>query len=126
MEWVSQPEAWVALASLTILEIVLGIDNIVFISILTGRLPRERQASARLIGLGLAMISRLALLFTISWIIGLTRPLFEVAGLAISARDLILFGGGVFLIYKATVEIHHRLEGESKGDARKVAAPTYA
>src|SRR5690606_24515618 len=113
MEWISQPEAWVALATLTVLEIVLGIDNIVFISILSGRLPKEQQKLARTLGLALAMVSRLALLFTLSWIIGLTEPVFEIFNRGVSVRDLILLGGGIFLIYKATVEIHHRLEGES-------------
>ncbi|HET9493443.1 MAG TPA: TerC family protein [Chloroflexia bacterium] len=112
MEWISDPNAWVALLTLTVLEIVLGIDNIVFISILVGKLPQELQARGRTIGLGLAMITRILLLLTISIIISLTNPLFNVFGLDISVRDLILMGGGLFLLAKATLEIHERLEGE--------------
>jgi predicted tellurium resistance membrane protein TerC len=124
MEWLSNPEAWISLLTLTVLEIVLGIDNIVFISILTGKLPAERQKSARRLGLGLAMITRVLLLLSISWIMTLTAPLFNIAGwvgisegewfekLAISGRDIILIVGGLFLIYKSTTEIHHKLEGE--------------
>jgi len=106
------PEAWVALVTLTLLEIVLGIDNIVFISILTSKLPHEQQARARTIGLGLALLSRVALLFTISWMIRLTAPLFTVFEQEISGRDIILIVGGLFLLAKSTHEIHNRLEGE--------------
>ena len=112
MELLTNPETWVALATLTLLEIVLGIDNVIFISILVQRLPAEARDRARLIGLGLAMGMRILLLLTISWIIGLTEPLFEVAGRPISVRDLILIGGGLFLLWKATTEIHESLEGE--------------
>ncbi|RMH49866.1 MAG: TerC family protein [Bacteroidetes bacterium] len=114
MEWISTPEAWVALATLTALEIVLGIDNIVFISILTNRLPAAQQPRARLIGLGLALFGRVALLLSLTWIMRLTAPLFEVFNEAISGRDLILLAGGLFLIGKSTHEIHARLEGEAE------------
>jgi predicted tellurium resistance membrane protein TerC len=112
-DFLANPETWaIALLTLTVLEIVLGIDNIVFISILVGKLPREQQDRARIIGLGLAMFMRIALLFTISWIIGLTQPWFNILGMDISGRDLILIGGGLFLLGKATFEIHERLEGD--------------
>ena len=124
MEWISSPEAWIALATLAVLEIVLGIDNIVFISILADKLPERQQAKARQIGLLLAMGTRIALLGAISVIMGLTDALFSVLGHAFSGRDLILVGGGVFLLAKATREIHHRLEGdEEKG--RKGGAASY-
>lgn len=110
-EWLASPEAWVALATLTALEIVLGIDNIIFISILVGRLPEHQRKFARTVGLGLAMITRLALLFSLAWVMGLVDPLFHVFGHAISGRDIILIGGGLFLIAKATHEIHGSLEG---------------
>ena len=112
MELLTNPETWVALATLTLLEIVLGIDNVIFISILVQRLPAEARDRARLIGLGLAMGMRIVLLLTISWIIGLTQPLFEIVDSPISVRDLILIGGGLFLLWKATTEIHESLEGE--------------
>ena len=102
----------VALVTLTVLEIVLGVDNIVFIAILSGRLPPDQRQRARLLGLGLALFMRVALLFTLSWVIGLTAPLFSVFGHEVSGRDLILVGGGLFLIAKATFEIHEMLEGE--------------
>jgi predicted tellurium resistance membrane protein TerC len=113
MDWISSPEAWIALATLTVLEIVLGIDNIVFISILASRLPPERQGRARTLGLSLAMATRILLLLSITWMMRLTRPLFAVFGHAFSGRDLILLLGGLFLIWKSTHEIHERLEGES-------------
>jgi predicted tellurium resistance membrane protein TerC len=112
VELLTNPETWVALATLTLLEIVLGIDNVIFISILVQRLPAEVRDRARLIGLGLAMGMRILLLLTISWIIGLTQPLFEIVDRPISVRDLILIGGGLFLLWKATTEIHESLEGE--------------
>ncbi len=111
MDWISDPNAWIALSTLTLLEIVLGIDNIVFISILAGRLPKEDQARARTIGLALAMLGRIVLLLSLNWVMGLTEGLFSVMGRDISGRDLILIVGGVFLIYKSTTEIHHKLEG---------------
>jgi predicted tellurium resistance membrane protein TerC len=110
-EWLTSPEVWIALATLTALEIVLGIDNIIFISILVGRLPMKQRTFARRMGLGLAMIARLALLFSISWVMGLTEPWFTVLAQAISGRDLILIAGGLFLLAKATHEIHNSLEG---------------
>jgi predicted tellurium resistance membrane protein TerC len=110
VDWLSDPQIWASLLTLTALEIVLGIDNLVFITILAGRLPAERQDHARRIGLALALITRLALLGSIAWIVGLTQPLVEILGHAISWRDLILIGGGLFLLYKGTREIHHRLE----------------
>ena len=111
MEWLTNPDIWVALLTLTALEIVLGIDNIVFLSVLTGKLPQEQQAKARRIGLGLALLMRVALLLTISWVIGLTAPIFTLFGMEFSGRDLILLGGGLFLLAKATTEIHESLEG---------------
>lgn len=110
MEWLTNPDIWVALFTLTALEIVLGIDNIVFISILAGKLPAHQQARARTIGLALAMITRVGLLFSLAWIIRLTAPLFTILGQEISGRDLILIGGGLFLIGKSTREIHGKLE----------------
>ncbi len=120
MEWISSPEAWIAFATLAVLEIVLGIDNIIFISILADKLPEEQQPSARRNGLILAMVTRLALLGTISLIMQLTAPLFTTFGHGFSGRDLILIGGGLFLLTKATREIHHRLEGDeaAAGQAR--------
>ena len=113
-EWLASPEAWIALATLTALEIVLGIDNIIFISILVGRLPEQQRDFARRAGLGLAMIARLALLFSISWVMGLTEPWFTVFRQEISGRDVILIGGGLFLLAKSTHEIHNSLEGEDE------------
>ena len=110
---ISDPETWVALLTLTVLEIVLGIDNVIFISILITRLPQEQRDRARKIGLGLAMGMRIALLLTITWIIGLTQPAFTIAGFEFSWRDVILIGGGLFLLWKATTEIHESLEGEA-------------
>src|SRR5918992_890409 len=112
MEWLADPQVWIAFATLTALELVLGIDNIVFISILAGKLPAEQQKKARLEGLALAMLMRVGLLFSLSWIIGLTAPLFTVVGQEISGRDLVLIGGGLFLIGKSTHEIHGKLEGD--------------
>ena len=122
MELLSNPETWVALLTLTVLEIVLGIDNIVFISILTGKLPEEQQARARRVGLGLAMGMRILLLLAISWVIGLTAPLFTILGQELSGRDLILIGGGLFLLGKATLEIHETLEGEEAHTVAKGSA----
>lgn len=112
MEWLSDPHAWVALVTLTALELVLGIDNVVFISILAGKLPVEKQKKARTIGLALALITRILLLLSLSWVIKLTAPLFVMLGNEISGRDLILIGGGLFLLGKSTHEIHGSLEGE--------------
>lgn len=114
MEWLTQPETWISLLTLTVLEIVLGIDNIVFISILAEKLPKEDRKKARQIGLGLAMFMRIGLLLSLSWLIGLTQPLFEIATLEFSGRDLIMLLGGLFLLAKATFEIHEKLEGTEK------------
>jgi predicted tellurium resistance membrane protein TerC len=111
MEWITQPQAWVALATLTALEIVLGIDNIVFISVLVGRLPAEVRNKARTLGLALAMVTRILLLLTLTWIMTLTTSLFTILKHDFSGRDLILLGGGLFLLAKSTHEIHQSLEG---------------
>ena len=111
--WVAEPEAWIALATLTLLEIVLGVDNIIFISILVGRLPAEQRDRARRFGLSLAMVSRILLLLSITWVMRLTAPLFALLGAEISGRDLILIVGGLFLIGKSTHEIHGSLEGHA-------------
>jgi predicted tellurium resistance membrane protein TerC len=124
MDWISQPEAWVALVTLTVLEIVLGIDNIIFISILSGKLPAHQQAKARTIGLAMAMLMRIALLVSLNWIMGLTRPLFTVLSQEISGRDLILLIGGLFLIWKSVHEIHDRLEGEEHAEGATRAVVT--
>ncbi len=123
MEWIADPNAWVALATLIALEVVLGIDNIIFISILVGRLPESQRQRARTIGLSLALVMRILLLLSIAWIMKLTAPLFTVLGQAISGRDLILIVGGLFLLWKSVHEIHNSLEGpegaaESAGAAR--------
>ncbi len=122
MDWMANPESWIALLTLTALELVLGIDNIVFITILAGKLPEEQRAKARLIGLALAMLMRLALLLTLAWMVRLTAPLFTALGNEISGRDLILLIGGLFLLAKATREIHHSLEGVEGSASQKVAA----
>lgn len=119
-ELFSQPETYVSLLTLTLLEIVLGIDNIVFISILTGRLPENERKKGRVTGLMLALIFRIALLLGISWISGLIKPLITILGFAFSGRDLILIGGGIFLIVKSTLEIHNKLEGEEDAGDLKV------
>src|SRR5262249_764474 len=111
MEWLTSPEAWIALLSLTALEIVLGVDNIIFISILVGRLPPRERQKARVIGLALAMMLRIALLLSLAWMMQLTTPLFTVSRFAISGRALILIGGGLFLLAKSVLEIHNSLEG---------------
>jgi len=120
----SQPDTYVSLLTLTFLEIILGIDNIIFISILTGKLPENEQGKARTLGLALALIFRVALLLCISWIAGLVNPLFSVFGFAVTGRSLILILGGLFLLYKSTVEIHEKLEGDeektNEGDNKKV------
>ena len=119
MELLTDPNAWIALATLLALEIVLGVDNIVFISILAGKLPVDQQKRARNMGLSLALITRILLLLSISWIIRLTAPLFSVMGHEVSGRDLILIGGGLFLIAKSTHEMHQRLEGEEGESSRR-------
>ena len=122
LEWITEPQAWIALGTLTALEIVLGIDNIIFISVLAGRLPEHQRARARSVGLALAMILRLVLLASLAWIAHLEAGLFSVFGHAVTARDLVLFGGGLFLLAKATFEIHHNLEGEHGSGAGKAVA----
>ncbi len=125
MDWITQPEAWIALLTLTVLEIVLGIDNIIFISILSSKLPENQQSKARQIGLIAALGTRVLLLLSISWVVQLTEPLFSLFSLHVSGRDLILLGGGLFLLAKATHEIHVNLEGhhesEQKESSKKVS-----
>ena len=121
MEWLSDPNAWIGLLTLTVLEIVLGIDNIIFISILSGKLSGHQQARARIIGLGLAMLMRILLLLSLSWIIGLTKPFFVLVGFDITGKALILIGGGLFLIAKSTREIHDKLEAPDHTGPPRVA-----
>jgi predicted tellurium resistance membrane protein TerC len=116
VDWLTDPSAWIALLTLTVLEIVLGIDNIVFISVLTSRLPASQQPRARRLGLSVALLMRVGLLLTISWVIGLTQPLIAIAGFELSGRDVILIGGGLFLLAKATTEIHEGLEGAASDE----------
>ncbi|WP_439886704.1 TerC family protein [Pseudomonas sp. MBLB4123] len=123
MEWLANPEIWVAFLTLTALEIVLGIDNIIFISILVSRLPKEQQPKARFFGLALAMGTRIALLLSIAWVMRLTADLFQVFGQGVSGRDLILFFGGLFLLFKSTMEIYHSLEGAE--EAQQAAGKAY-
>ena len=125
MQWIADPQLWIALLTLTALEIVLGIDNIIFISILTGKLPHERQASARTLGLGLAVFTRVGLLFSLTWIMRLTEPLVTVLGNEISGRDVILIAGGLFLLAKSTFEIHERLEGGDESHEVKAARVSF-
>jgi predicted tellurium resistance membrane protein TerC len=125
MEWLLDPHAWLALATLTLLEIVLGVDNIIFISILCGRLPEHQRAKARTIGLALAMLMRIGLLFSLAWMMTLTEPLFSLFGKEISGRDLILIGGGLFLLWKSVHEIHNSLEGTDDATAPPVVAATF-
>lgn len=124
MDWLADPQGWIAFITLLGLEVVLGIDNVVFISILAGKLPAAQQPKARLVGLGLAMLLRIALLFSLSWVIRLTAPLFGIFGQDISGRDLILIIGGLFLLAKATHEIHQKLEGEA-GQASARLKPSF-
>ncbi len=124
MEWITDPEIWIGLLTLTTLEVVLGIDNIVFISILAGKLREEQQALARNVGLGVAMLTRILLLISLAWIVGLTEDLFTVFGFSVTGRDLILIGGGIFLLAKATREIHDKLEG-LEGHAEAKVEPSF-
>jgi len=126
VDWFTDPQAWMALATLTVLEIVLGIDNIIFLSILAGRLPEKQQPRARTIGLAAAMIMRILLLLSITWVMRLTAPLFTVMGNEISGRDLILILGGLFLLAKSTHEIHNKLEGEMEAAEGKRRAARFA
>ena len=125
MGWITDPQAWIALATLTGLEIVLGIDNVIFISILVSKLPEHKQPRARTLGLALAMIMRVILLVFLAWIMGLTRPLFILLGNEISGRDIILIAGGLFLLAKSTLEIHDKLEGK-EGHASERVPSSYA
>jgi len=125
MDWILDPQVWIALATLTGLEVVLGIDNIVFISILVGKLPEPKQPRARTLGLALAMIMRVILLVSLAWIMRLTRPLFTILGSEISGRDIILIAGGLFLLAKSTLEIHDKLEGR-EGRASERVPSSYA
>ena len=111
LELLTDPHAWISLATLSVLEIVLGIDNIIFLTIVSARLPEAQQALARRIGLGLALLARILLLFSLTWMIGLTQPIFAIGEFEVSWRDIVLAGGGLFLIVKGTMEMHHMLEG---------------
>ena len=126
MEWLSDPNAWIGLLTLTVLELVLGIDNIVFISILSGKLPSHQQKKARFIGLSLAMLMRILLLLCITWVMGLTRPLFTIAGFGVTGRAIILVLGGLFLLVKSTHEIHDHVEGEDEHRGARVLASLFA
>jgi predicted tellurium resistance membrane protein TerC len=126
VDWLTDPHIWASLVTLTALEIVLGIDNLVFIAILANRLPEERRDQARRVGLALALITRLALLASIAWIIGLSYPVFELLGHGVSWRDMILIAGGLFLLYKGTHEIHERLEGEGPHHAVSKTAVSFS
>jgi predicted tellurium resistance membrane protein TerC len=121
-DWIADARIWASLVTLIALEVVLGVDNLVFISILSGRLPKEKQRRARRLGLALALVSRLALLATIAWIVTLREPFTHVGDFGLSWRDVILIGGGVFLVYKATHEIHNEVEGREEDDERPTAA----
>jgi predicted tellurium resistance membrane protein TerC len=125
MDWITDPQAWIGFATLTLLEIVLGIDNIIFISILADKLPQEQQKRARLVGLALAMLTRILLLLSLAWIIRLTAPLFSVFGEEFSGRDLVLILGGLFLLAKSTHEIHENLEGV-EGETSVKVRPSFA
>jgi predicted tellurium resistance membrane protein TerC len=125
VEFLTDPQVWLAFATLTALEIVLGIDNIIFISILVGRLPESQRARGRTIGLALAMITRILLLLSITWVMGLSDELFSILGRGVSGRDLILIGGGLFLLAKSTMEIHHSLEGEEKDEHAVTVKATF-
>jgi predicted tellurium resistance membrane protein TerC len=126
MEWLTSPEAWVALLTLTVLEIVLGVDNIIFISILAGKLPAAERDRARKVGLSLAMFIRIGLLLSITWVMGLTQPLFTVFNGAVSGRDLILLIGGLFLLGKSTLEIHDKLEADDDEHTTRRTAASFS
>lgn len=126
MEWITDPQAWIALVTLTLLEIVLGIDNIIFISILTGKLPAQQQPRARTLGLAFAMITRIMLLYSLVWLTRLTAPLFTVLAMDISIRDLVLIVGGAFLLAKSTMELHSSLEGPEQPAGKAAAAQVFA
>ncbi|HUF00333.1 MAG TPA: TerC family protein [Anaerolineales bacterium] len=122
MEWITEPATWIAFLTLVALELVLGVDNVIFISILAGKLPPEQQQRARTTGIMMAVITRILLLFSLSWIIGLTEPLFSVLTVEISGRDLVLIAGGLFLLWKSVHEIHQKLEGEEGHSSARVRA----
>src|SRR5919109_416280 len=122
MDWITQPETWIAFITLVALELVLGVDNVIFISILASKLPQDQQQSARRTGIALAVVTRILLLLSLSWIIGLTEPLFTIAGFEISGRDLVLLAGGLFLLWKSVNEIHEKLEGQEGHASAKVQA----
>lgn len=122
MEWLSDPQIWIAFLTLVALELVLGVDNVIFISILAGKLPHQQQSKARRTGIAMAVISRILLLLSLSWIIGLTDPIFTILNFHVSGRDLILLAGGLFLMGKATMEIHQKLEGVEGHSSTKVKA----
>jgi len=124
MEWLTQPETWISLLTLTVLEIVLGIDNIVFISIMAEKVPENQRKKARQTGLSLAMFTRIGLLLSLSWLIGLTKPLFEIGGVEFSGRDIIMLLGGLFLLAKSTFEIHEKLEGAEEENKTKSKTTT--
>jgi predicted tellurium resistance membrane protein TerC len=126
LEWLSNPEVWASLVTLTALEIVLGIDNLVFLAILAARLPPHQQNRARQVGLAVALVSRLALLASIAWIMGLTRPVFDLFGHSVSWRDIVLIGGGLFLLYKGTREIHHRFEADEPDESARAQQSSFA
>ena len=126
MEWLSDPHAWIGLLTLTVLELVLGIDNIVFISILAGKLPPQQQKKARFIGLSLAMLMRILLLVCITWVMGLTRPLFTIVRFDVTGRAIILVAGGLFLLVKSTHEIHDHIEGEDEHRGARAMASLFA
>jgi predicted tellurium resistance membrane protein TerC len=125
MDWISDPQVWVALATLTALEIVLGIDNIIFIAILSMKLPAHQQDRARFVGLAIAMVTRVGLLFSLTWMMKLTNPIFALFGVEFSGRDLILIAGGLFLLAKSTLEIHEKLEGHEEEQTHAVARATF-
>jgi predicted tellurium resistance membrane protein TerC len=122
LDWISEPKAWIALLTLTVLEIVLGVDNVIFISILSSKLPEKQRVRARTIGLALALIGRVVLLLSLAWVIGLTEPIFTLRGEEVSGRDLILIAGGLFLLAKATHEIHASMEGDGHERTAKPAS----
>src|SRR2546423_996791 len=124
-DWITDPAVWASLVTLTVMEIVLGIDNIVFISVIVGKLPKENAKQARQLGLAMALVFRIALLLTLFWLIGLTAPLFTIAGQDFSWRDLVLLAGGAFLIFKATREIHTDVEGNHDEGATAPARASF-
>jgi predicted tellurium resistance membrane protein TerC len=121
MDWITQPETWIAFLTLVALELVLGVDNVIFISILAGKLPKDQQAKARSTGIAMAVITRILLLLSLSWIVSLTEPIFSIGDIHIAGRDMILLAGGLFLLWKSTHEIHQKLEGEEGHASAKVA-----